>query len=154
MKAYDDIVEILIENTGISRDKLFEKSGIRNRRDFIHKMDELIANHRVIKEYDPEFCKFRYSPKILLICEHEKSSNSKLREHIINFIPTKELEKILDYTNRGTEQEDCLEFELQIMGYRVEEKYKTVVEDHTGLSLNFDKYHYYLWAKFLDPFIN
>jgi hypothetical protein len=150
---YSHIIELLVQNIGIKRTDLYQISGIQNKREFLKEIDSLLANHRIIKEYSPESIRYRYSPKILKLCEHEKSSNSKLREHTINFIPTKELEKILDYINRGTEQEDCLEFELQIMGYRVEEKYKAIVEAHIGLFLNFEKFNYYLWAKFLDPFI-
>ncbi len=78
----------------------------------------------------------------------------KIQEHTINFLPTNQLEKLLEYTNTGTEQEDCLEFELQIMGYKIKERYKTIFEGHTGLFLNFEKYNYYLWAKLLNPFQN
>lgn len=151
---YHPIVELLVQNIGIKRTALYEKSGIKSKREFLKEIDSLLSDHRIIKEYSPEFVRFRYSPKILMIWEHEKGSNLKIQEYIINYIPTKELEKAFEYTNTGTEQEDCLEFELQILGYEIKEKYKAFFEDHTGLSLNFEKYHYYLWAKFLAPFIN
>lgn len=151
---YSQIVELLIQDVGIKRMALYEKSGIQNKREFLKEINRLIANHRIIKEYSPESSRFKYSPKVLMLSEHEKSSNLKVKEHTINFIPTNELEKILKYTNAGTEQEDCLEFELQITGFNIKEKYKVFFKNHTGLSLNFDKFNYYLWAKFLDPFPN
>lgn len=151
---HSHIVDLLIQNIGIKRTALYKISGIQNKREFLREIDSLLVNHRIIKEYSPEFTRFRYSPKILMIWEYEKSSNLKMQEYLINFIPTKDLEKTLEYTNTGTDQEDCLEFELQIIGFKIQEKYKTLFEDHTGLSLSFEKYHYYLWAKFLDPFIN
>lgn len=148
------IIELLVKNIGIKRTALYEMSGIQNKREFLREIDSLLENHRIIKEYSPESTRFRYSPKILMLWTHEKSSNLKIQQYLTNFIPTSELEKTFEYTNTGTEQEDCLEFELQITGYKVNERYKTFFENHTGLSLNFEKYHYYLWAKFLDPFIN
>lgn len=149
---YSPIVELLVKNIGIKRTALYEKSGIQNKREFLTEMDRLQADHRVIKEYGHEYSRFRYSPKVLSLWEHEKCADFSIIKHKINFLHTKVLEKEFEYINNGTEQEDCLEFELQITGYEISEKYKSYFENHTGLLLDFSKYKYYLWAKFLDPF--
>ena len=103
-------------------------------------------------EYSHEFIRARYSPKVLYLLEREKNSDTEGKEYKINFIPTCVLEKDLEYVNNGTEQEDCLEFELQIAGYPIKAKDKAYFENHTGLTLDFDKNNYYLWGKFLYPF--
>lgn len=153
MSLHDNyIVDVLVKNIGISNIELYEKSTIKNMRQFLGEINVLLFEHRIIKEHSPWSRGYKYSPKILLICVHEKSSNIKIKEHLIDFIPTKELENEFEYINTGTEQEDCLEFELQITGFYLKEKYKNFLEEHTGLFLDFEKYDFYMWAKFLDPF--
>ena len=151
---YNHIIDLLVKNIGIKPMELYKISGIENKREFLKEINLLVADHRIIKEHNYEFLRSRYSPKVLTLWEYEKSSHTQTSKHTINFIPTAVLEKEFGYVNNGTEQEDCLEFELQITGYQINEKYKSYFENHTGLVLDFDKYKYYLWAKFLDPFPN
>lgn len=151
---YNHIVDILIKNLGIKPLDLYNISGIESKREFLTEINRLLADHRIIKEYSYEFARFRYSPKMLTLWECEKSCDTLITRHKLNFIPTAVLEKELGYVNNGTEQEDCLEFELQITGYEINDKYKSYFENHTGLVLDFDKYEYYLWTQFLDPFPN
>ncbi len=149
---YSHIVELLVKNIGIDSLDLYNISGNKSKREFITEVNFLLANHRIIKQYNPEYIKPRYSPKVLNLSEHEKTSNAQLNKFNINFIPTPVLEKEFGYENNGTEQEDCLEFELQITGYKIRKIHKPYFEKHSGLSLNFDKFNYFLWAQFLDPF--
>lgn len=151
---YNYIIDLLVKNIGIKPFELYKISGIESKREFLIEINQLVADHRIIKEHSYEFLRCRYSPKVLFLWEYEKSSNTQTAKHTINFIPTNVLEKELEYINNGTEQEDCLEFELQITGYQINEKYKSYFENHTSLTLDFDRYEYYLWAKFLDPFPN
>ena len=153
MDSYNSpIVDLLANNVEISRTDLYSQSGIENKREFLTEMNRLIADHRIIMEYSHEYIRARYSPKVLYLCEHGQNSDSEGKEYKINFIPTSVLEKDLEYVNNGTEQEDCLEFELQIAGYPIKAKDKAYFENHTGLTLDFDKNNYYLWGKFLYPF--
>lgn len=131
---------------------MFSQSGIKSKRGFLTEMNRLIADHRIIMEYSYECIRARYSPKVLYLCEHVKNCDTEGKEYKINFIPTSVLEKDLEYVNNGTEQEDCLEFELQIAGYLIKAKDKLYFENHAGLTLDFDKNNYYLWGKFLYPF--
>jgi len=149
---YSHIVNLLANNIGISRTDLYKISGIESKRKFITEISNLLVNHRIIKEYDPEYIRARYSPKVLFLWEYKKSSDAEGTEHKINFIPTAVLEKELEYLNNGTDKEDCLEFELQITGYPIKAKDKSYFENHTGLTLDFDKNNYCLRAKFLYPF--
>ena len=146
------IIDLLANNVGISRTDLYSQSGIESKREFLNEMNCLIADHRIIMEYSHEYIRGRYSPKLLYLCEQVKNTDSEGKEHKINFIPTSVLEKDLEYVNNGTDQEDCLEFELQISGYPIKAKDKLYFENHTGLTLDFDKNNYYLWGKFLYPF--
>ena len=149
---HSSIVELLASNIGISRKELYKISGIESKREFLNEMNRLIADHRIVMEYSHEHFRPRYSPKVLYLSKHVKNSDTEGTEHKINFIPTSVLEKDLEYVNNGTEQEDCLEFELQIAGYPIKAKDKAYFENHTGLTLDFDKNNYYLWGKFLYPF--
>ena len=149
---YITIVDLLTKNIGISRTDLYKISGIESKRKFLTEINHLLVNHRIIKEYDSEYIRPRYSPKVLSLWEYKKKSGAEGTEHTINFIPTAVLEKELEYVNNGTEQEDCLEFELQITGYPIKDRNKTYFENHTGLTLDFDKNNYFLWAKFPSPF--
>ena len=146
------IVNLLITNRGIRRTDLYKISGIESKREFLLEMNRLLAEKMIIEEYHPEYIRGRYSPKYFYVFEHEKNSDSEGVEYKINFIPTAVLEKDLEYVNNGTEQEDCLEFELQIAGYPIKEKDKAYFENLTGLTLNFDKNDYSLWGKYLYPF--
>ena len=151
---YNHIVDLLVNNIGIKQLELYKISGIESKREFLTTINRLVADHRIIKQFDHEYIRSRYSPKVLYLWECEKSSDTSIKDYRINFIPTAVLEKELEYVNNGTEQEDCLEFELQITGFQINKKYKSYFENHTGLVLDFDKYKYYLWAQFLDPFPN
>ena len=149
---HSSIVELLASNIAISRKELYKISGIESKREFLNEINRLIADHRIIMEYSPEYIRGRYSPKVLYLSEHVKDSDTEGKEYKINFIPTSVLKKDLEYVNNGTEQEDCLEFELQIAGYPIQAKDKAYFENHTGLTLDFDENNYYLWGKFLYPF--
>ena len=149
---YNHIVDLLANNVEISRTDLYSQSGIESKREFLSEINRLIADHRIIMEYSHEYIRARYSPKVLYLSEHVKNSDTEGKEYKINFIPTSVLEKDLEYVSNGTEQEDCLEFELQIAGYPIKAKDKAYFENHTGLTLDFDKNNYYLWGKFLYPF--
>lgn len=149
---YNHLIDLLVKNFGIKPLELYEISGFESKREFLNEINRLISEHRIIKEYGVENCRFIYAPKVLSLYEQEKCAEFKETIHVINFLPTKVLEKELEYVNNGTEQEDCLEFELQITGYKVGVKHKAFLEEHTGLSLDFEKYHYFLWSRFLYPF--
>ncbi|MEO6542194.1 MAG: hypothetical protein ABIN74_14420 [Ferruginibacter sp.] len=149
---YSPIVRLLTNNIGISRTDLYKISGIENKRDFLTEMNRLLADKRILIEYSYEYIRGRYSPKTLSLWVHEKNSYSEGTEYKINFIPTAVLEKDLEYVNNGTEQEDCLEFELQIAGYTIKEKHKAYFENLTGRILDFDKNNYSLWGTYLYPF--
>ncbi len=144
---YNSIIEILSKNKGISREELFIKSGIKSKREFLNEINRLLSEHRISNWHD----RLRYSPKILTLIEADKMYSIKTSEIRLNFIPTIVLEKELEYVNYGTEQEDCLEFELQITGYELLEKYKTIIEKNNNLNLEYTKYKYYLWSQFLYP---
>ena len=149
---YSHIVELLVKNIGIKPMELYKISGIESKRDFLKEINQLILSHRIIRKDNYQYIRKRYSPKVLYLWEYEKDSERPTKIHEINFLPTSELEREFGYVNNGTEQEDCLEFELQITGYQITEKHQAYFENHTGLTLNFEKNRYYLWAKFLDPF--
>jgi len=147
MNKYNiSIVDLLIKNIGISKCELFNKSGL-SKREFLNEINRLLAEHRISNKDN----RLRYSPKILTLVEADKKYSIKTSETSINFIPTKVLEKELEYVNDGTEQEDCLEFELQITGYALLENYKTIIEKNNNLNLDYTKYKYYLWSQFLYP---
>ena len=145
-KYLNPIVELLIQNLGIHRDDLFLKSGLC-KREFLNEINRLLSEHRISNRDE----RLRYSPKILTLVEADKKYSIKTSETRINFIPTEVLEKELEYVNYGTEQEDCLEFELQITGYKLLENYKTIIEKNNNLNLDYTKYKYYLWSQFLYP---
>ncbi len=149
---YSPIVDLLIANRGIRRTELYKISGIENKREFLLEINRLLVKKMIIEEYHPFYIRGRYSPKYFYVFEHEKNSDSEGTEYKINFISTAVFERDLEYVNNGTEQEDCLEFELQIAGYTIKEKHKTYFENLTGLTLNFDKNDYSLWGKYLYPF--
>ncbi len=141
------IVDILRNEIGINREELFIKSRINSKREFLIEINRLLSEHRITNRDE----RLRYSPKILTLVEVDKKYSIKTSETNINFIPTRVLEKELEYVNNGTEQEDCLEFELQITGYELLEKYKTFIEKNNNLNLDYTKYKYYLWSQFLYP---
>ena len=144
---YNKVVEILKQNPGISREELFIKSRIKSKREFLNEINRLLSEHRISNREE----RLIYSPKILTLVEADKKYSIKTSDTSIKFIPTQVLEKELEYINDGTEQEDCLEFELQITGYELLEKYKTIIEKNNNLILDYTKYKYYLWSQFLYP---
>ena len=119
---------MLAINLGIKRTDLYNISGIENKRDFLNEMNRLLAERRIVKERCGTKCP-KYSPKVVYVYEHKKASDSVRIEHQISFIPLAVLEKEFEYVNNGTEQEDCLDFELQITGYQIKLKYKSYFEN-------------------------
>ena len=144
---YNHIVDRLIKNIGINREELFIKTEIKSKREFLNEINRLLSEHRISNREE----RLIYSPKILTLVEADKKYSIKTSETCINFIPTEVLEKELEYINDGTEQEDCLEFELQITGYELLENYKNIIEKNNNLYLDYTKYKYYLWSQFLYP---
>ena len=149
---YSNIVDLLIKNRGISRKDLYKISGIESKREFLTEVNRLEVDREIIKEYDSGIVRVKYSPRVLKVLEYEKIYNVRTAEYKINFIPTAVLEKELEYINNGTEPEDCIEFELQIAGLAINEKHKSLFEKQNNITLNFNKFNYYLWAEYLDPF--
>jgi hypothetical protein len=145
------IVDLLVNNLGIKRTDLYNLSGIENKRDFLNEMNRLLAERRIIEEYCIEYSRARYSPRVVYIYEYKKEAELEHIEYQIGFIPLDVLEKDLEYVNNGTEQEDCLDFELQITGYQIKPKHKSYFENHTGMSFDLEKNNYYLWSKYLYP---
>lgn len=92
------------------------------------------------------------SPKVLKLVEFENATDNFIRVFIINYTPPDVLEKVLEYVNDGLDPfEDCLDIELQIKGYKIEEKYKAFFEKENDFTLDFAKFHYDLWAEYLFP---
>jgi len=148
MSIYQNkIVDALICYPGITREELFIKSRINSKREFLNEINRLLSEHRISNRDE----RLRYAPKVLTLVEADKKYSIITSETSINFIPTEILEKELEYINYGTEQEDYLEFELQITGYELLEKYKTIIEKNNNLNLDYTKYKYYLWSQFLYP---
>ena len=143
---YNHIIEILVENIGISRDELYTKSGL-SKREFVTEIDSLLSSYRISNQYD----RLKYSPRVLLLVEYEKRHSIKTGEFQIDYLPTEVLKSELNYINSGTEPEDCLEFELEITGLEINEKFKLFFEEQNDLKLDFDKFKYYFWAKYLYP---
>lgn len=92
------------------------------------------------------------SPKLLKLVEFENRCNELTKIFNINYAPTAVLEKVLEFKKpvRDSDEED-LDFNLEIMGYKLEEKYKAFFEEENGITLDFKKFHYMLWAGFLFP---
>ena len=91
------------------------------------------------------------SPKVLKLVEFENRNGQLTRVFNINYVPTAVLEKELEYVNPdcGDPFEDTLDFHLEIMGYKLEEKYKAFFDAENGFTLDFSKFHYDLWAEYL-----
>ena len=141
---YNHIVDILTKNTGIGRDELYKKSGL-NKRGFVTEINSLLSTCRISNQYD----RFKYSPRVLILVEYEKRHGIKTGEFQLNYLPTDVLNRGLNYINSGTEPEDCLEYELEITGYEISEKFKPFFENQSDIILDFNKFKYYLWAKYL-----
>ena len=150
---YNHIVDKLIKNIGINRRDLYNITTTESKRKFLTEINLLLAEGRIIKDYDEGPDRFRYSPRVLKIYEVEKNSGFMTAEFPIYYFPNTVLEKELEYINNGTEPEDCLEFDLEIRGYQLQEKHKFFFEIHNDIKLNFNKFDYYLWTKYLNPFL-
>ncbi|MEO6732323.1 MAG: hypothetical protein ABIN01_13985 [Ferruginibacter sp.] len=148
---YNHIVDRLIKNIGITRKDLYNITRIESKRKFLAEINLLLAERRIIKEYGDGPDRFRYSPRVLKLYEYEKNIGFKTAEFQLFYFPNAVLEKELEYINNGTQPEG-LEFELQIAGYQLKEKHKFFFECHNDIKLNFNKFNYYLWAEYLDPF--
>ena len=152
MNSYHNhIVDILVENICISKAALYVKSGIENKRKFILEVDHLIEQRRIRYESDiKNQVRVVLSPKVLKLVEFEKESNELKRIFNINYVPTDVLEKVLEYKKPGIDPfEDELDFHLEVMGYKLEEKYTAFFEKENGFTLDFTKFRYDLWAEYL-----
>ncbi len=153
MNSYQNhIVDILSKNICLSKSQLYQKTGIENKREFLSQIEKLIAEERI--RYDADFnegIRSVLSPKVLKLTEFENRYNIHTRTFQINYVPTAVLEKELEYVNPncGDPFEDELDFHLEIMGYKLEEKYKLFLEKENGFVLDFSKFHYELWAEYL-----
>lgn len=150
---YNHIVDNLIRNVGINRTKLFNITIIDSKRKFLTEINELLKEGRITKDYGPGPDRFRYSPRVLKIYEFEKMSGFKTAVYPIYYMPNVLLEKELEYIKKGDEPEDCLEFDLQIAGYPLQEKFKFFFECYNDIKLDFMGFNYYLWAEYMDAYI-
>lgn len=154
MNSYrNHIVDILEENICLSKADLYLKSGIDNKKEFIKEVQKLVSARRIRCEGDiTGHAREVLSPKVLKLVEFENRCNAHTRSFIINYAPTDVLEKVLEYAKPGIDPfEDELDFHLEIMGYKLEEKYKAFFETENGFTLDFTKFHYNLWAEYLFP---
>ncbi len=154
MNSYHNhIVDTLAANTCLSRTDLYVKLGSKNKKEFIAEVDRLIAENRIRRESDiTGKAREVLSPKILKLVEFENKCNALTRVFNINYAPTAVLEKVLEFKKPVTDSGgDDLDFHLEIMGYKLEEKYKAFFEEENGITLDFNKFHYDLWAEFLFP---
>jgi len=150
---HNHIVDILAANICLSRTDLFVKLGGKNKKEFIAEVDRLISENRIRRESDiTGKAREVLSPKILKLVEFENRCNALTRTFNINYAPTAVLEKVLEFKKPVTDSGgDDLDFHLEIMGYKLEEKYKAFFEEENGITLDFNKFHYDLWAEFLFP---
>lgn len=148
---YNHIVDLLVGNGPMDRTDLFAKSGVKNKREFITEIDNLISENRIIHDGPLSgYMKTVLFPKVLKLAEFENRNNALTRIFLINYAPTKVLEKALEYIEPGADPfEDKLDFHLEIMGYPLKEKYKGFFEKENGFTLDFNKFHYNLWAEYL-----
>ena len=152
MNSYHShIVDLLVQNIYLNRTELFEKLGMENRREFRTMVDRLMKEKRIRYESDINGNGPALSPKVLKLVEFENRNGQLTRVFNINYVPTAVLEKELEYVNPdcGDPFEDTLDFHLEIMGYKLEEKYKTFFESENGFTLDFSKFRFYLWAEYL-----
>ena len=153
MNSYrNHFVDILVENNCLSRTDLFVKSGLENRREFRTMVDRLKKEKRIRYEDSYNSVEVLLSPKVLQLDEFQTKHGTHTRTIDINYVPTPVLEKVLEYKASGTDPyEDNLDFHLQIVGYPLEEKYKTFFEQENDFTLDFSTFRYTLWAKYLLP---
>ncbi len=152
MNSYHShIINLLVENGSMDRTDLFAKSGVKDKREFIKEVGNLIAEKRLLCEGPlGGENKSVLFPKVLKLVEFENRNNALTRIFLINYAPTKVLEKALEYIEPGADPfEDKLDFHLEIMGYPLKEKYKGFFEKENGFTLDFTKFHYNLWAEYL-----
>jgi len=122
-----------------------------NRREFRTIVDRLMAEERIRYDSDIKGGGPVLSPKVLKLVEFENRNGELTRVFKINYAPTDVLEKVLEYVKPGIDPyEDELDFHLEIMGYKLEEKYKAFFEAENGFKLDFSKFHYNLWAEYSD----
>lgn len=142
---YNHLVELLVNNIGISRQELYIKSGMSSKRDFISEINQLKACYRITSKCDRHL----YSPRVLFIVECDINAKRVTKEISINYLPTDILKNTLGYVSQGVEPEDCLEYELEITGYEIKEEHKPFFEAHNKINFNFRNYKYFLWVKYV-----
>ena len=89
-----------------------------------------------------------YSPRVLFLYEYDEQNNEITGSYQLNYLPSEILGKEFCYTNKGSESEDNLEYELQITGYEIREEHKHIFEKPNNIAFNFNRFKYYLWAKY------
>ena len=153
MNSYrSHIVDVLAENMSLSRNDLFAKLGMTSRREFRTVVDRLMREERIRYESVINGGGSALYPKVLKLVEFQTRHGTHTRTFIINYVPTPLLEKVLEYTAPGIDPfEDNLDFHLEIMGYPLEEKYKTFFEQENGFILDYSKFNYTLCAEYLFP---
>ena len=153
MNSYrSHIVDVLVENICLNRNDLFAKLGMTNRREFRTMVDRLMAEKRIRYENDIHGGGPVLSPKVLKLVEVDNKCGIHTRTFIVNYMPTPILQKVLEYTEPGNDPfEDKLDFHLEIMGYKLEEKYKAFFEQENDFTLDYSKFNYTLYAEYLFP---
>ncbi|MBN8688619.1 MAG: hypothetical protein J0M10_16490 [Chitinophagales bacterium] len=141
------IVEILVNNVGIDKEELFIKSGYTSKREFISEINLLQSSYRIATIYDRHI----YAPRVLLLVELTQQKDQVTRRIPLNYLPTDVLIEKLNFKERGTEPEDRIDYFLEIAGYELKPKDKAFMEIHSNTILDFNKYCYSLWAKYLQP---
>lgn len=141
---YNPLIELLIENLGISREDLFLKSGIKSKFQFVREINKLLEEDRIIKDYDP-LC---YAPRIHIIVEQ---NDQILRKYRMDYLPPKELEKALSFKETGPEPEDRIAFYLEIAGLVLKKEDHPFLQKHCNINFDFDEYCYHLWAAYPAP---
>jgi len=149
---YNRLTEIATKQPAIDKYDLYVQSGIKDKRAFLTELYQLISDGRMMLSGLTKFTGRECCPRVLWLSIFKKEKKEYLGVLFINYIPLKTLEVELNYTTKGPEQEDCLDFNLQITGYKIEEKYKNFIEKDNGLTLNFDKFDYNIWSLFLTTY--
>ncbi len=153
MNSYrNHIVDVLVENICLNRNDLFAKLGMTNRREFRTMVDRLLTEKRIRYEDDIYGGGPVLSPKVLKLVECQNRCGTLTRTFTINYTPTNVLEKVVEYVKPGIDPyEDKLDFHLEIMGYKLEEKYKAFFEQENDFTLDYSKFNYTLYAEYLFP---
>ncbi len=146
---YSHIVDLILYNPGIGHTALFEICGITSKKAFQTEINKLIADQRIVKDDKHPIKGQQYAPKVLFIYFYGKGSDEFISQHPMNYLPSDLLQETLEYIDAGKDYEDSFEFVLQIVGFRLHEKYKAFFETHSNLFLDFDKYDFKIGYQFL-----